>query len=623
MRNVIFVALAILMCGCAGSSPQVFADQPTMLSPFGKGGELKIEIDSPSPRAMLTNGETFVDVEGGASIFGGVRHLDLMLALDTSTSLEHTDPEDYRAAGAIDLVQSLSAKSDIQIGVVSFDVNGTLQQPLTSDRASVVKALKGLGRRGQTNIAAGIRKSLRELEKHARPGSSRVIMLFTDGKSNENKARRAAEDARAQGVAVHTLLLGSSGKGAEILQEVAATTGASFIHVTDPAKLPQAFLDLRTTGVESVTLHVKGAESIPAHLVGGTFMGRVPVQQGENRIVAVATGLHGQTAEASVTVNVGPQSCAALQVTATNDGRPAMSISDRAVEIVVDASRSMWGRMDGLPKMVVAKEILDDVSSWFPGELRLALRAYGSTSPSEQKNCADSRLLVPFGDDNRGPIRRAIAGLRPNGQTPIAYALNQVAHDFGGLQSERAVVLVTDGIESCGGDPVAAARALRDKGIVIHVIGFGIGNTADEDTASLDAVAEASGGRFLTALSAEELKEALVGTVGTSFTVFQGETAVAHGAVGSGEPLMLPEGDYRVRIDSAPPQEIPLSLRPREGVTLKVAKENGAISHSEQRDLGGYMACDEAVQHAERDHAPRAPSSITTSAADRLGPGAM
>ena len=169
----------------------------------------------------------------------------------------------------------------------------------------------------------------------------------------------------------------------------------------------------------------------------------------------------------------------------------------------------MWGRMGGEPKMVVAKDILQDVSYWFPEDLDLALRAYGSTSPSDSNDCADSALLVPFGDENREPIRRAIAGLRPLGQTPIAYALNQASRDFGMSQDDRAVVLVTDGIESCGGDPVQAARELREQGIIVHLIGFGLGNAADEDTLSLQAVANASGGRYVTAGSAEELKEAL------------------------------------------------------------------------------------------------------------------
>jgi Ca-activated chloride channel family protein len=256
--------------------------------------------------------------------------------------------------------------------------------------------------------------------------------------------------------------------------------------------------------------------------------------------------------------------------------------------------------MDGEPKMAVAKEILWDVSHWFPEDLNLALRAYGSSSPSESADCADSALLVPFADTNRGSIRAAIEGLRPLGQTPIAYALQQAGRDFGARDDERAVVLVTDGIESCGGDPVQAARDLRDQGIIVHVIGFGLGSAGDEDTASLQSIAWASGGRYVTAGSAEELKAALAQTVATSYSVHKGSTEVASGSLGSGAPLYLPEGDYRVELHSSPPQSLPVSLSPRDRVTLTLEKAGDAVTRYERRDQIGYRSCEEMVAKIER-----------------------
>ena len=253
--------------------------------------------------------------------------------------------------------------------------------------------------------------------------------------------------------------------------------------------------------------------------------------------------------------------------------------------------------------MSVAKNILEDVSYWFPENLDLALRAYGSTSPSTDNNCADSTLLVPFADQNREPIRQAIERLRPLGQTPIAFALNQAAHDFGSLQSDRALVLVTDGIESCGGNPVQAARDLREQGIMVHLIGFGLGNAADEDTASLQAVANASGGRYVTAGSAAELKAALAQTVATSFSVYKGATEVASGSLGGDEVIYLPEGDYRVQLNSTPPQQASVSLAPRDRLTLTLEKQGGVVSQSERRGELPHMSCEEAIaaQQNSRD----------------------
>jgi Mg-chelatase subunit ChlD len=561
---------------------------------------LQIEIQSPSADFSAVNGETMVEVDGIASAIGGVRYLDMIFVMDTSASLKGTDPGDFRSQGAIGLVRNLSPKSDIKIGVVSFDNKGELAQPLTSDRDSAINVLRGLPRSGSTNLAAGIQTALAELEQNGRPGSSRVIMLFTDGMSNERKAYDAAVQSHSKGATIQTLLLGSSQRGGSILDTIAWATGGSFVQVSDPSKLPQAFLDLRTTGVESVTLSVNGSVPVDAKLAGGTFSGNLPLAVGENRIVAMATSLDGDVRESAVTVTVRDASCAALEVAAMKQGRSVISLNDRAVEIVVDASRSMWGQIHGEAKMAIAKDILQDVSYWFPEDLDLALRAYGSTSPSDSNNCADSALLVPFADYNREPIRGAIGGLRPLGQTPIAYALNQAARDFGSLQSDRAVVLVTDGIESCGGDPVQAARDLSTQGITVHVIGFGLGNAADEDAASLRAVANASGGRYVVAGSAEELKTALAETVATSFSVYKDSTEIATGSLGSTGQLFLPEGDYRVELHSSPPQIVPVSLAPRDRVTVTLEKSDGHVSHLENRGQIEHQSCEEVASSIEQ-----------------------
>jgi Mg-chelatase subunit ChlD len=561
---------------------------------------LQIEIQSPSADFSAVDGETMVEVEGIASAIGGVRYLDMMFVMDTSQSLRGTDPKDYRSLGAIGLVKNLSPRSDIQIGVVSFSGSGELAQPLSSDRDTVVDVLRELPRSGSTNLAGGILTALRELDANGRPGSSRVIMLFTDGKSNEKKAYDAAVKSHGNGVAVQTLLLGSDTRGSSILDTIAWATGGSFVQVKDPTMLPQAFLDLRTTGVDSVMLSVNGSSPVAAKLAGGTFSGELPLVVGDNHIVASATSLDGETQESSVTVTVRDASCAALEVAATKDGRPVLSLEDRAVEIVVDASRSMWGQINGEAKMSIAKNILNDVSYWFPQDLDLALRAYGSMSPSESNNCGDSRLLVPFSEYNREPIRAAISGLRPTGQTPIAFALNQAASDFGSLQSDRAVVLVTDGIESCGGDPVRAARELSEQGIMVHVIGFGLGSAADEDTWSLQAIANASGGRYVTAGTAAELKEALVETVATSFSVYKGNTEIATGSLGADETMYLPEGEYRVEVHSSPPQIVPVKLDPGNRLALTLEKIGGRVHHVADRGQIEHRSCDDVVAKIER-----------------------
>ncbi len=707
MRSALAVSLITLLCGCTSANPELWKLPPGLSwDDHDSKGDLQVEIQSPSPDVPLGDWQSSVEVKGGASVFGGVKYLDLMLALDTSQSLKGMDPENHRSKGAIRLVQSLPDRDDIRVGVVDFDSKAKLVLPLTADRKATVDALKRLNRDGQTNIAAGINTALKELGRSARLDSTRVIMLFTDGKSNAKKAHAAMLGARQAGVVLHTMLLGSSKAGETILRGVAAGTGGSFVGVTDPEKLPEAFVNLRTTGIDHVILRVNGSQPISTRLVGGTFSARVPLRAGHNRIVATATSLSGETredtlnltvaggmrvsidspeqgtvvgrreskvviegdvdafvgltpgrpvdraelgarsvvleidgappvattltdghfrgtvqlqegenrikvlatsvdgrtAQNSVWVTLRPDGCAELRVTAQADGEPTLSISDRAVEIVFDASNSMWGQMQGEAKISVAKEILEDALEALPDDLRLALRVYGHRHPREQHNCTDSELMVPLGTGNREQVRAAITTFRPRGQTPLAYSLTQVANDFGDFEGERAVVLVTDGIESCGGDPTQAARALAERDTTVHVIGFGLGNKADEDAASLEAIAKASGGRFFTARTAEELRGALADTVGTPFRVLRGGEVVGEGALGSGEPIRLREGSYRLRLESKPPQELQIGLAAEEGVTLSFERDGSVVSHRLESQPVEYTYCEDAVQVLPAKH---------------------
>jgi hypothetical protein len=339
-------------------------------------------------------------------------------------------------------------------------------------------------------------------------------------------------------------------------------------------------------------LTVNGSPPFATQLGNGRFFGRVLLEEGDNHIVATAAGVHGGSARDQVGVIVRAPGCAELQIAATRNGEDALSISDRAVEFVFDASNSMWGQIDGEAKIGIAKATLTDALDWLPPDLSLALRVYGHQYDRQQRNCQDSQLLVPPGEQNRLRIRQAIEAFRPKGQTPLGYSLDQIAGDLGSFAGERAVVLVTDGIESCGGDPTAAARRLRDQyGTPVHVIGFGLGNGADEDLAGLQSIAEASGGRFLTAGTAEELRNALRLTVGTSYRVSRAGTTLATGTLGTRDVIHLPADDYMVEFDSTPPRVVPLELRSEESLTLSIARSGSTVSHGELRRPAGYFDC--------------------------------
>lgn len=555
-------------------------------------GDFLVEVDAPGAGLVVPNDETSIELEGRAKIVGGVRNLDLFLVLDTSKSLKESDPENHRATGAIGLVRSLSW-TDARIGIVDFDKKARLVSPLTKDREATIAAIRTLDQDGSSDVMRGIATALRGFEEGGREGSTRLMILFTDGRLRRKDVKSALDDAKQQGVSVSTVAIGSTVKGSAMMRRLAKGAGGSFVAVSDPKSLPDAFLSLRTTGVQEIVITSNGSSVIP-RLAGEKFSASVPLEPGENRILVRGTSIDGRALERSVTVTVRSPGCGELVLRAEHEGKPAISISNRAVELVVDASGSMWGAMDDRTKIQIAKQILNDALEWLPSDLSLSLRAYGHLYDRREQNCEDTELLVAPGTGNRPAIRSAIRRLKPQGQTPLGYSLAQVAADFGDFQGERAVVLVTDGLESCGGDAPAEARALQAGApLPVHVIGFGLEGKSDDELEGLRAIAEASGGRFLTAGSATELRQALGTTIGTPFTVLRDDEPIARGTLGSDDRVLLPAGEYRVDLESAPPYSMRLQIGNEQKLTVVLQRANEEIAQAATRAPLEYTSCDE------------------------------
>ena len=177
------------------------------------------------------------------------------------------------------------------------------------------------------------------------------------------------------------------------------------------------------------------------------------------------------------------------------------------VMIILDASGSMGGRVEGRTKMDIAKKAIMDVIKTLPKDVRVGLRVYGHQSPKYRKDCKDSRLEVPldFVDDKR--FSNVLRRITFRGYTPLAYSLAQVEKDFI-YQGNNVVICVTDGIETCGGDPCVVADSLSksNMSVVFHVVGFDIGE-ADRDV--LLCIPRNSGGHYFSADNTKELKKAL------------------------------------------------------------------------------------------------------------------
>ncbi len=220
------------------------------------------------------------------------------------------------------------------------------------------------------------------------------------------------------------------------------------------------------------------------------------------------------------------------------------------VALILDASNSMWGQSAGGRKIDLAKKAIASLIHDLPATTQVALRVYGHRHSRERNDCQDSELLVPMGPLDKAKLIAQVQAVTPRGMTPLAYSLKQVLSDLGDAPGEKLVILVSDGKESCGGDPVAAVTALREQGVDmrIEVVGFAI---ADADTKrQLDAIATLARGRYRTAKDAPELKAALADAVRLAFTVEDQSGMVARGMVGA-ERLCLEPGKYRINVRSA------------------------------------------------------------------------
>lgn len=197
----------------------------------------------------------------------------------------------------------------------------------------------------------------------------------------------------------------------------------------------------------------------------------------------------------------------------------AQSAPQRMIEIIIDASGSMVGQLStGETKIEAAKKAVAGLVEKLPGETVLSFRAYGHQSSREKHDCQDTQLLTGFGplENTKGQIAAQVKSLQAKGYTPITYVLQKAAGDFpADFQGERMLILVSDGRETCQGDPCAAARALAKSQarLVIHTVGFGV----DEATRSqLDCVARAAGGRYFGAADTAQLLTVLAEAVRTA-----------------------------------------------------------------------------------------------------------
>ena len=145
---------------------------------------------------------------------------------------------------------------------------------------------------------------------------------------------------------------------------------------------------------------------------------------------------------------------------------------------IYDASNSMNGRWQSNSKNTIARKLLSNALDSLQSitNLELAFRAYGHQKHFPPQDCDDTQLIVPFKKNNISAIKTALNRLKPKGTTPIAASLEEAGNDFPNCSDCRnIIIMITDGIEECNGDPCAVSLMLRRKGIILKPFVIGVG----------------------------------------------------------------------------------------------------------------------------------------------------
>lgn len=184
---------------------------------------------------------------------------------------------------------------------------------------------------------------------------------------------------------------------------------------------------------------------------------------------------------------------------------PSLASAEGKSIIVLDGSGSMWGQIDGRPKLEIAREALAQVLSGLPEDTQIGLMAYGHRTKGD---CGDIELIVAPAAGTGPAIIAAANAMNFLGKTPLSDAVKMAAAELRSTEEKATVILITDGIETCNADPCALGAELEASGVdfTAHVVGFGL---SEEEGKAVACLAENTGGKYIEASDTSTLVDAI------------------------------------------------------------------------------------------------------------------
>jgi len=234
-----------------------------------------------------------------------------------------------------------------------------------------------------------------------------------------------------------------------------------------------------------------------------------------------------------------------------DDGEEDDNDAESHLLFIFDSSESMNDLIDGKEtKLDAAKKALSDFVAILPADLNVGLEVYGHR---ETQECEDIEIVVPVGKLDVAEMQQKINSLQAFGATPVAAALEKGGAAMTSLKGKKTIVLISDGVDTCNGDPVRAAKHIREEmgiDVIVQVAGLGVDKKAKEQ---LKKTASAGGGNYYPADNAQQLERSLRDIdVGKPASMVSAEDLVGLNLLlkeNGGQLLMAPKDEWKQTID--------------------------------------------------------------------------
>lgn len=146
---------------------------------------------------------------------------------------------------------------------------------------------------------------------------------------------------------------------------------------------------------------------------------------------------------------------------------------------------------------------------------RVGLITYG---PGPYQQCNVQLNFTPRANA-AATVMHEVKSLVPAGKTPLTAAVDQAAEVLKFREKPGVIVVVTDGEETCGGEPCDLGKTLHAEAmqLTVHVIGYRVKDFSwmgEQTIGEVKCLADQNNGLYITAESEQDLVEALEKTLG-------------------------------------------------------------------------------------------------------------